>query len=448
MKKGEPIMKLLATAVLLSVNLLATVSGNAGELQRQGRTLSECIEQLGHKDVEVRRNAARTLEQKGPEAKDAIVALTEALQDKDEYVRTAAARALGKIGPEAEAAIPALMQATRDEVMIVRMGAAAGLGGIGPKAKEAIPALAEALQSQHEDHNVQREAAEALGKIGREAIPALAKALQNSQSFVRKMSALALGETGDIGAVPALIKALQDDERDVRWITVQSLGRIGPHAKEAIPALTKALQDEFYPVRWNATRSLWLIRTGAEKAQKTSVFPHGEPKEGLAAFLLCQKHRFEIGEPIPLYYGLIFVGPGLEGRNGEAYKLQVKVWRPLSPVDPNNASWYEVRGPDGASVPYHGVYVSWAIPEPSDENIALLRFGESIGRPHFDLCDGGAFHLNESGIYKVRWFYHPFSGGGVWSGKLMSNELQIEIFANTEVEQSESTETDKHRRKD
>ena len=420
-------MKLLLTAILLSVNLLTIVSGNEGELRHKEKTIDEWIEELDHNDVEVRRSAARALEQTGPEAKDAIPALIEALEDKDEYVRAAAGRALGKIGPEAERAIPILMKMIKDQVMIVRMGAAIGLGGIGPKAREAIPVLADALEGPNEDHNVQYRAAEALGKMGPEAIPALVKAIQNTQYFVRRMSARALGEIGGADVVPALIKALQDDDRNVRVISVQALGKIGPDAKEAIPALTKALHDKYYPVRWNATRALWIIRTGAKKAQKTSVFPHGEAKDGLAAFLLSHKHRFEIGEPIPLSYGIILVGPGLELGNVEAYKLRAKVWRPMSPWDPDNASWFEVTGPKGESVPYHGGYISRAVPKPSDENTALLRWGDFIGRPHFDLCGGGAFHLNKSGIYKVQWFYEPFFGGGLWNGKLMSNELQIEV---------------------
>lgn len=426
-KKEELIMKLLLTAILLSVNLLTIAGGNEEELRHKEKTINEWIEELDHNDVEVRRSAARALEQTGPEAKDAIPALIEVLEDKDEYVRTAAGRALGKIGPEAERAIPALMKMIKDQVMIVRMGAAAGLGGIGPKAREAIPLLADAFESPHEDHNVKREAAEALGKMGPEAIPVLVKALQNNQYFVRRMSARALGEIGGADGVPALIKALQDDDRNVRVITVQALGKIGPDAREAIPALTRALQDKYYPVRWSATRALWIIRTGGGKGQKTSVFPHGEVKDGLAAFLLSHKHRFEIGEPIPLTYGIIFVGPGLELSNVEAYELRAKVWRPMSPVDPDNASWFEVTGPGGESVPYHGLYVSWAVPKPSDENTALLRWGDFIGRPHSDLCGGRAFHLNKTGIYRVHWFYEPFPDGVLWDGEIMSNELQIEI---------------------
>ncbi len=446
--KEEPTIKLLITSVLLSVNLLAVAGANEQELRYQGKTLNVWIEKLCHDDAEVRRNAAKALQHMGPEAKAAIPVLIEVLQDKDKLVRANAARALGKIGPEAEPAIPALMQAIKDKVMIVRMGAASGLGGIGPKARETIPLLADALESPHEDHNVKREAAEALGKMGSEAIPALVKALQNTQYFVRRMSARALGEIGGADVVPALIKALQDDDRSVQVITAQVLGKIGPDAKEAIPALTRALQDEYYPVRTSATRALWIIRTGGGKAQKTSIFPHGEAKDGLAAFLLSHKHRFEIGEPIPLSYGIIFVGPGLERSNEGRHKLQAKIWRPWPPVDPNNASWFEVTRPDGKDVPYHGIYVTWGVSRPSDENTVLLRYGEFIGRPHSDLCGGGAFHLNKPGIYRVRWFYEPFPGGGLWAGKLVSNELQIEISADAGAEQSKVSKTDKHDRND
>jgi len=441
-------MKLLLTAVLLSVSLLAIVSGNEGELQHEGKTLNELIEQLDDNDFEVRRSAARTLEQKGPEAKDAVDALIEALEDEDEYVRAAAGRALGEIGPQAERAIPALMKMMKDHVMIVRMAAAVGLGGIGPKANEAIPLLAEALESQDEDHNVKYRAAKALGDIGPEAVPALTKAVKNNQYFVRRISARALGNTGVAAAVWPLIEALQDNDRNVRSISAQMLGEIGSNAKEAIPALTKALRDKYYSTRWRATRSLWLIRTGAKKAQKTSIFPHGESKDGLAAFLLSHRRRFEIGEPIPLYYGLILVGSGFDQRIEEAYELRAKVWRPWSPVDPNNASWFEVKEPDGRRVPYKGWHVSGCRGKPSDGNTALLRHGEFIGRHHSDLCGYEAFHLDKSGIYTVRWFYKPFGKDDLWSGKLVSNELQIEIFAHTETEQSKSVETDKHGRED
>jgi len=313
------------------------------------------------------------------------------------------------------------------------------LGGIGPRAKKAIPALAEVLQNPVEDHNVHRVAAEAAGRMGPEAIPVLGKALQSENGFVRRMSARALGQTG-AGAVPALIKAIEDEDRGVRLIAAQSLGGIGPDAKQAVPALTRALQDERYNVRTSATRALWLIRAGTRHAKKTGTFPHGKVLDGLAAFLLCHKNRFEVGEPIPLTHGIIFMGPGLEP-NEETYKLQAKVWRPCRAVDPDNMSWFEVTGPDGASVPYNGIYVSWATPSPSPANTAILRHGEFLGRTHSDLCEHGTFHLNKPGQYRVRWGYAPWGKEGPWVGKLISNEVQFEIVADSAADGGGSPET-------
>ena len=50
----------------------------------------------------------------GPEAKDAVPALTELLNDKNENVRSAAAIALGGIGPAAKSAVPALTKLLKD----------------------------------------------------------------------------------------------------------------------------------------------------------------------------------------------------------------------------------------------------------------------------------------------------------------------------------------------
>ena len=56
----------------------------------------------------VRQNAAAALAQLGPEARDAVPALTSALRDPEWAVRRQAALTLGKIGPEARSALPAL----------------------------------------------------------------------------------------------------------------------------------------------------------------------------------------------------------------------------------------------------------------------------------------------------------------------------------------------------
>jgi HEAT repeat protein len=68
------------------------------------------IQTLGHRDAQVRRQAALVLARIGPDAADAVPELTALLDDPEQGVRKAAARALGQIGPAAADAVPALMR--------------------------------------------------------------------------------------------------------------------------------------------------------------------------------------------------------------------------------------------------------------------------------------------------------------------------------------------------
>ena len=83
----------------------------AAALARIGRAaVPSLIQTLGHRDPQVRRQAALVLARIGPDAADAVPELTAMLDDPEESVRKAAARALGQIGPEASEAVPALMR--------------------------------------------------------------------------------------------------------------------------------------------------------------------------------------------------------------------------------------------------------------------------------------------------------------------------------------------------
>ena len=139
----------------------------------------------------VRWNAAEALGRIGPEAKQAVSALAQALTDGYSDVRQSAAEALGQIGP---AAVAALIQALKDEEWWkVRQSAAEALGRIGPEAKAAVPELIQALKD--ENWHVRQYAAETLGGIGRAAkaaVPALAQALKDEDSDVRESAAEAL----------------------------------------------------------------------------------------------------------------------------------------------------------------------------------------------------------------------------------------------------------------
>jgi hypothetical protein len=83
----------------------------ASALGRIGRAaVPSLIQTLGHRDAQVRRQAALVLARIGPDAADAVPELTALLDDPEQGVRKAAARALGQIGPAAADAVPALMR--------------------------------------------------------------------------------------------------------------------------------------------------------------------------------------------------------------------------------------------------------------------------------------------------------------------------------------------------
>jgi HEAT repeat protein len=74
--------------------------------------------------------------------------------------------------------------------------------------------------------------------------------------------------------VERLIRELQDSDSDIRSIAAVTLGEIGPEAKDAIPALIQLLQDQDAEgfARANAALVLGQIGEGAEDAM--SVLQH------------------------------------------------------------------------------------------------------------------------------------------------------------------------------
>lgn len=89
----------------------------------------------------------------------------EPVHDASATLRAKAAQALGNLGPDAREAVPALIEALQDPD--VRTDAATALGNIGPDAKEAISALTEISQNKSgkKDKSFQAAVKEALTKI-------------------------------------------------------------------------------------------------------------------------------------------------------------------------------------------------------------------------------------------------------------------------------------------
>ena len=145
---------------------------------------------------------------------------------------------------------------------------------------------------------------------------------------------------------------------------------------------------------------------------------HGPAKDGLAAFLICERKQFKLGEPIPVLYGVLYGGPE-EG---------MTIVRPYRAYAPHNFSWFSITGPDGRGVPYKGLYPTWAAPGP--KNVLLLERGEFHGRAvRVAKPIDRDFIISTPGTYTLTWHYEilPPVDLGCWVGELVSNEVHIEI---------------------
>jgi hypothetical protein len=106
-----------------------------------------------------------------------------------------------------------------------RVAAVRAVAELGERAKDAAPTLAGLLS----DTDCQKDAANALGRIGK-------------------------------AAVPHLLKVLEGKDAVARMWAVRALDRIGPDAQEAVPALEKARSDPSVSVRDAAKAALENVR--------------------------------------------------------------------------------------------------------------------------------------------------------------------------------------------
>ena len=132
-------------------------SSRTEEPRYRGLSVSDWTATLKNPYPGIRADAAAALGHLGPQAKNAVPALEEALKDEEAEVRAQAAQALAAIGEEA---VQPLTKALSDDNRQMRMGAALALGRMGRKAQAAAPALAEALEDR--DISVRCHAAQAL----------------------------------------------------------------------------------------------------------------------------------------------------------------------------------------------------------------------------------------------------------------------------------------------
>ena len=151
--------------------------------------LKALIQQLQGPHVGRREQAARAIAKMGPAAKEAIPALTAALNDKVRLGNKAIPDALAGIGTDA---LPAILQAMKSADPYVRAEAIAAIRLLGPAAKDAVPVLVGALDD--ENRAVQINACMALAALGPAAADAASSLKRRlDDPIIGKHAELALG---------------------------------------------------------------------------------------------------------------------------------------------------------------------------------------------------------------------------------------------------------------
>jgi hypothetical protein len=121
-----------------------------------------------------------------PGLKSAVPVLLQALKG-DPFVARAAATALGGIGPEAREAVPALLEALRGSDPSLTATAAKALGAIGPDAREAVPIL-KSLAENPPHKEVGGNARRALRALG-EVVPVYGSIYERTEVYFAQRSA-------------------------------------------------------------------------------------------------------------------------------------------------------------------------------------------------------------------------------------------------------------------
>lgn len=171
----------------------------------------------------------------GADAAEALPAL-EKLVDGSRAEATAAITCLGAIGAPA---VPALRKALKNKEESVQREALEALQKMGEDAKAAAKDIVEILRKNPRSY----QARDALKGIGTAAIPAVKELLKDKDKELREQGCQILGAFGKEG-VPALVDALGDKEPQVKREAIDQLGRIGAEARAALPALKKLAKEK------------------------------------------------------------------------------------------------------------------------------------------------------------------------------------------------------------
>jgi HEAT repeat protein len=242
------------------------------------KDLSELMSLLMDGDPRTRAQAARSLGDRGEQARVAVPILIKALADPVRAVRASSGSALCKIRVDSND-IPVLIEGLHDSDRDMRFWSARALATATPSPIQALPALLESLRE--EDNAAIRDFIRwALQAIGPASVAPLVELLQSEQPQLRLRAVGALGGGNATRAslsIRPLLGALTDPEAQVRQCAAQALGILGQeHAGQILTmsaassdlprALSQCLLDADARVRERAAWALMWLGADARPA--------------------------------------------------------------------------------------------------------------------------------------------------------------------------------------
>ncbi|MCU0723080.1 MAG: HEAT repeat domain-containing protein, partial [Planctomycetes bacterium] len=238
-------------------------SGPAAET-REGK-IARLIRGLGAETPEARRFAAEELSEMEPKPREAIQALSAALEDPDDEVRRFALNALAAVAAEAPEAIPAIRAALTNRVPSVQYAAAKALLKLGARPEEVLPALVDAVRKER--WTFRHFAVDLLGSLGpaaAEAVPLLLILLEEREDNVPRSAAGALSAIWGED-FPAKVASLEFESGSARMAVLRPLKKYGPKAAAAMPLLARVLDSRDSELLQEATRILLAIRGASDE---------------------------------------------------------------------------------------------------------------------------------------------------------------------------------------
>ena len=227
----------------------------------EGHSVGYWVGALNDPDEEKRIHAIKSLGAIGPDAADAVPALTQVMTSGGSRgERIEAAHALANLAPASRSAVPELTQAVADKDLGVRVNAILTLMRLGKDGRPAAAALTGAIKDEANDTN-----------------------LKMFQFTIREVAAVALGHVtaGTDEAVPVLTETARSAAApNLREAAARGLGAVGPEARAAVPELEALSKDESVDVRRAASEALEVILQKQRPAPERK--PGREEKTGQA----------------------------------------------------------------------------------------------------------------------------------------------------------------------